>query len=86
MPVDGTCTAHHGRLVPDPQGRDLLAMSFYHAGVVLIDFTGVGSQSGPLPRAVDQYVDGSDTWETWYYNGYLFTGDLARGLDVLAFE
>lgn len=73
-----SCTAHHGRLVPTPDGRDLLAMSFYGAGVVLVDFT--------QPRAammVDQFKDHSDTWETWYYNGYLFTGDLLRGMDVL---
>ena len=75
-----TCTAHHGRLVPDPD-RDLLAMAFYGDGVILIDF------SNPmLPRAVGQFVESSNTWEAWYYNGYLFTGDLARGLDVLTFD
>lgn len=76
-----SCTAHHGRLVPDPEGRDLLAMSFYGAGVVLLDF------SNPMmPQMIDQYTDTSNTWETWYYNGYLFTGDLNRGMDVFAFN
>jgi hypothetical protein len=79
-----SCTAHHGRLVP-AEGRDMVAMSFYGAGVVLVDFTGVGSPGGPLPNVVDQWAQGSDTWETWYNQGYLFTGDLARGLDVLKF-
>lgn len=79
--TNASCTAHHGRLVPDPEGRDLLAMSFYGAGVVLVDF------SDPMaPWKVDQFMDGSNTWETWYYNGYLFTGDLNRGMDVLTFE
>lgn len=77
----GSCTAHHGRLVPDPDGRDLLAMSFYGDGVILVDF------SNPrLPHAVAQFADGSNTWETWYHNGYLFTGDLNRGMDVLTFN
>lgn len=75
--VARSCTAHHGRLVPHPS-RDLLAMSFYGNGVVLVDFT-----NPLLPRAVDQFVQNSDTWETWYHNGYLITGDLERGLDVL---
>jgi hypothetical protein len=75
-----SCTAHHGRLVPDGD-RDLLAMSFYGSGVVLVDFTAV-RQPGGVPHAVDNFVEGSNTWETWYYNGYLFTGDLARGMDV----
>jgi hypothetical protein len=76
-----SCTAHHGRLVPDPEGRDLLAMAFYGAGVGLIDFSDPAS-----PRLLDQFADGTDTWEVQYYNGYLFTGDLARGMDVLTFE
>lgn len=73
------CTAHHGRLVPDPAGeRQLIAMAWYGAGVVLVDFT------DPMaPSLVDQWNDGTNTWEAWYYNGYVFTGDLNRGLDVL---
>lgn len=80
-----SCTTHHGRLVP-AEGRHMVAMSFYGAGVVLVDFTGIDFGRGMLPRVVDQWAQGSDTWETWYYNGYLFTGDLARGLDVLKFR
>lgn len=78
-----SCTAHHGRLVP-VQGRDVLAMSFYGAGVVVIDFTGMrGEGAARFATTAAQFADGSDTWETIYYNGYLFTGDLNRGMDVL---
>ncbi|MEK6975836.1 MAG: hypothetical protein AABY18_05790 [Candidatus Thermoplasmatota archaeon] len=78
-----SCTAHHGRLIPVP-GRDVLAMSFYGAGVVVIDFTGMRSEgSAHFASTAAQFADGSDTWETLYYNGYLFTGDLNRGMDVL---
>lgn len=74
-----TCTAHHGRIVPDPAGaRDLLVMAYYGAGVVLIDFTDAGN-----PMLVDQWAQGTDTWEAWYANGWIVTGDLSRGLDVL---
>ncbi len=79
-----SCTAHHGRLVPAAD-RDLLAMSFYGSGVIVIDFTGLHNEQVTLPQTVAQFADGSDTWETWYYNGYLFTGDLNRGMDVLKF-
>lgn len=75
------CTAHHGRIVPDPAGeRELIVMAWYGAGVVLVDFTDPAD-----PWMVDQFADGTDTWEAWYYNGYVFTGDLRRGLDVLTF-
>jgi hypothetical protein len=76
------CTAHHGRLVPDPEGkRQLLVMAWYHAGVVLIDFT-----DPTHPRVADEWDDKTNTWEAWYYNGYVFTGDMARGIDVLRFK
>ena len=75
-----SCTAHHGRLVPHAE-RDLLAMAFYGAGVALVDFT-----DPKMPRLVDQWNDGTNTWEVQYYNGYLFTGDLNRGMDVLTFK
>ena len=77
-----SCTAHHGRLVP-VEGRDILAMSFYGAGVVVIDFSDIRAESANMPKVVAQFKDGSNTWETWYYQGYLFTGDLNRGMDVL---
>jgi hypothetical protein len=73
------CTAHHGRLVPDPEGkRQLLVMAWYKAGVVLVDFT-----DPTMPTIVDQWNDGTNTWEAWYDQGWIFTGDMARGMDVL---
>ena len=73
------CTAHHGRLVPDPEHkRDLLVMAWYGAGVILLDFTDPTN-----PVMLDEWNPGTNTWEAWYDNGYIFTGDLARGLDVL---
>lgn len=77
-----SCTAHHGRLVPDPQGmRDLLAMGYYGAGVILVDFTDASS-----PKIIDQFNQGTSVWEAWYYNGYVFTGDGRRGLDAIGFR
>lgn len=78
-PLEGIagCTAHHGRLIPDPEGRDIIAMPFYGAGTVLVDFTDPAN-----PIQMDQFNDNTNTWEVWYYNGYLFTGDLSRGMDV----
>ena len=80
--AQASCTAHHGRLIPVP-GRDVLAMSLYGAGVVVIDFTALHAEGIHFPTVLAQWKDNSDTWETWYYQGYLFTGDLSRGMDVL---
>lgn len=72
------CTAHFGRLVED---RPLLLMSFYGAGVLLVDFSDPAA-----PFIADQWNPGTNTWDVWYYQGYAVTGDLERGLDVLTFE
>lgn len=78
-----SCTAHHGRLIPIA-GGDVLAMSFYGVGVLVIDFTPVRSEGLGLPRVVAQYVgNGANVWETWYYNGHLYTGDMGRGMDIV---
>jgi hypothetical protein len=63
-------------------------MSYYNDGVILLEFTPTMGEGGPaiVPKVVGEYNDGSDTWETWYDQGYLFTGDLARGMDVLTFD
>ena len=80
--LPGSCTAHHGRLMPDPAGeRDLMVMGFYNGGVVVIDFS---DRANPL--LVDQWTgNGANVWEAWYVNGWVVTGDLNRGLDVLRF-
>ncbi len=71
------CTAHFGRLVPS-EDTDLLAMAFYGAGVVVLDFT-----DPSMPEVVEQWNMGTNTWDVWYQDGYLFTGDIATGMDVL---
>jgi hypothetical protein len=80
-----SCTAHHGRLIPVADG-DVLAMSFYGAGVLVVDFSNIRDGVG-LPTVVAQYVgSGANVWETWYYNGHLYTGDMGRGMDIIDVE
>lgn len=71
------CTAHIGTLVP---GRDQTLIGWYHSGLTLVDF------SDPTqPYMVDRWNDGTNTWNTKIHQGWIFTGDIARGLDVLRF-
>lgn len=68
------CTAHFGRIVGD---EELMLMSFYGAGIVLVDFS---NPSNPI--VLDQYMDGTNTWDAWEWQGYVYTGDLAKGVQV----
>ncbi|TAK11125.1 MAG: hypothetical protein EPO35_12670 [Acidobacteria bacterium] len=80
------CVAHNGSLVPVP-GRDIKAQAWYQGGVSVFDFT-----DGARPVEIAFFDRGplSDTklivggyWSTYWYNGYIYASEIARGLDVL---
>ncbi len=75
--TDGAgCTAHFGQVIP---GTQQIVIAWYNAGVLLIDFSDPAN-----PVILDQYQgDGRDTWSARVENGYVFTGDIGRGMDVL---
>ncbi|MEA3190334.1 MAG: hypothetical protein QOD77_916 [Thermoplasmata archaeon] len=70
------CTAHFGTVLP---GEDKIVIAWYSAGVLLIDFS-----DPKAPVMLDQYqAEGINTWNARAWNGYVFTGDLGRGMEVL---
>lgn len=73
-----SCTAHFGRVIED---TDHVAVGFYAAGVVLVDYNDLDE-----PRIVDRMDQGGSIWDVWYHQGYLLTGDMVRGMDVLTLE
>lgn len=73
------CTAHFGQIIPD---LPLLAVGWYSGGIVIIDWS-----LPELPRVVEQWQTSNvNAWDVQYQDGYLFTGDLNRGMDVLQFD
>ncbi len=74
-PFSMSCTSHFGDLMP---GKEMAVIGWYHAGVVLIDFSDPEN-----PMQVDQWADQAYVWDAKVHNGYVFTGDIQRGLDSL---
>ncbi len=79
------CVAHNGGLVPVP-GRDIMSQAFYQGGATVFDFTDAAHikeiayfDRGPIDP--DQLIIGG-YWSVYYYNGYLYGSEIARGLDV----
>ncbi|MBW3581790.1 MAG: hypothetical protein KY455_01710 [Euryarchaeota archaeon] len=70
-----SCTSHFGGFVEDTQ---IMVMGWYTAGTVLIDITDPTDV-----KEIAQFADATDTWESRYYAGHVYTGDMARGVDVL---
>jgi len=80
------CVAHNGNLIPVP-GRDLMVQAWYQGGISIMDFTDparpveiASFDRGPID-ASRLYVGGS--WSAYWFNGRIYSSEIARGLDVL---
>jgi uncharacterized protein (DUF305 family) len=80
------CVAHNGSLVPVP-GRDIMVQAWYQGGISVFDFTDSSKpveiaffDRGPVDAA--RLITGG-YWSAYWYNGYIYATEIARGLDVL---
>ena len=88
------CVSHNGGLIPVP-GRDIMVQGWYQGGVDIIDFTDpdkpveigffdrgpVDQPSGEANSRQRGTIAGS--WGAYWYNGHIYSSEMARGLDVL---
>ncbi len=79
------CVAHNGSLIPVP-GRDIEVQAWYQGGISIVDFTDPAQpfeiayfDRGPIDPKV--LVLGGE-WSGYWYNGYIYGSEIARGLDV----
>lgn len=79
------CVAHNGSLVPVP-GRDIEVQAWYQGGISIVDFTDAAHpyeiayfDRGPIDTKT--VILGGD-WSAYWYNGYIYGSEIARGLDV----
>ena len=79
------CVAHNGSLIPVP-GRDIMVQGWYQGGISVFDFT---DSANPVEIAFFDRgpVDAEDLisggyWSAYWYNGYIYGAEIARGLDV----
>lgn len=80
------CVAHNGSLIPIP-GRDVEVQAWYQGGISVVDFTDASHpieiayfDRGPLD-ATKRGLGGQ--WSAYWYNGYIYGSEIARGVDVL---
>jgi hypothetical protein len=79
------CVAHNGSLIPVP-GRDIEVQAWYQGGISVMDFTDAAHpyeiayfDRGPVDA--NTLILGGD-WSAYWYNGYIYGSEIARGLDV----
>jgi len=80
------CVAHNGSLIP-VRGRDILVQAWYQGGISVWDFTDSRTpkelgywERGPI--SASQLVLGG-SWSAYWYNGFIYSNDIQKGLDVL---
>jgi len=83
------CVAHNGSLIPIP-GRDVMVQAWYQGGISVFDWTDASH-----PREIAYFdrgpVDstkmvGAGSWSAYWYNGYIYSSEIARGLDVVELQ
>ncbi|GAA1915131.1 hypothetical protein GCM10009737_15670 [Nocardioides lentus] len=79
------CVAHNGSLIP-VEGRDIMVQAWYMGGISVFDFTDSENprelawfDRGPEPEGSP---DGRGNWSSYWHNGYVFSNDIGKGLNV----
>ncbi|MGH7530237.1 MAG: LVIVD repeat-containing protein, partial [Gemmatimonadales bacterium] len=80
------CVAHNGSLIPIP-GRDIMVQGWYQGGISVFDWTDPARpveiayfDRGPMDST--KKVD-AGSWSAYWHNGYIYSSEISRGLDVL---
>ncbi|MFI6495748.1 LVIVD repeat-containing protein [Nonomuraea typhae] len=82
------CVAHNGSLLPI-KGKDVMVQAWYQGGVSIWDFT-----DSAEPREIGFFERGpaggqnaiAGSWSAYYYNGYIYSSDILKGLDVIRID
>jgi hypothetical protein len=79
------CVAHNGSLIPIP-GRDIKVQGWYQGGISIFEWTDPMNpveiafhDRGPLDETRQR---SAGPWSAYWYNGYIYSSEIARGLDV----
>ncbi|GLX96947.1 hypothetical protein [Herbidospora sp. NBRC 101105] len=78
------CVAHNGNVIPI-EGRNLMVQAWYQGGVSVWDFTDPAKarEVAAFDRAPLAAGTLGGSWSAYFYNGYIYSSDITRGLDVL---
>ena len=83
--TEESCVAHNGSLIPVP-GRDIMVQGWYQGGISIFDWTDPANpfeiaffDRGPMD---EKELIWSGSWSVYWYNGYMISSEITRGLDV----
>lgn len=80
----GACTMHNFNFIPQSKGRRTLVSASYTAGTTIVDVNKLIAGASEADAEVGFYTpDGANTWSSYWYNGFIYTNDINRGVDVM---
>src|SRR5690606_5465410 len=79
------CVAHNGSLIPIPD-REVMVQGWYQGGISVFDWTDPENpveiafhDRGPMDSTK---LVSAGSWSAYWDNGYIYSSEIARGLDV----
>ena len=76
--AEAGCTSHVFWQAPD---QNRMTIAWYGRGTRIVDFSDPAN-----PKQLGFFVPtGADTWSAKPHRGFIFTGDIVRGMDVLTY-
>jgi hypothetical protein len=80
----GRCTMHNFNFIPQAKGRMTLVSASYTAGTTVVDVNALIAGATEEEAEIGFYKPaGADTWSSYWHNGFIYTNDVARGVDVM---
>lgn len=80
----GVCTAHNFNFIPQPKGRKVLVSAWYTGGTSVVDVDKLLAGASSDQSEIGFYrPSGGRVWSSYWYNGFIYTNDMNRGVDVM---
>jgi len=83
--ADENCVAHNGSIIPTTNGRVYIVQSWYQGGVSIVDYTDPDNPTevGYFERGVASEFFLGGSWSAYWYNGFVYSSDILKGLDII---
>jgi hypothetical protein len=78
------CTVHYFNFVPLGGGRKVLVSAWYTGGTSVVDVDKLLAGASEAEAEMGFYrPTEAVTWSSYWYNGFIYTNDIIRGVDVM---
>lgn len=85
--VPGVCTMHNFNFLTHEAGVYILVSSAYTGGTTVVDVNKlIMGHSEADSEIAFRVPEGANTWSSYWYNGYVYTNDILRGVDIMALK